>query len=319
MDSLASPNRTAPDLTQVLASERRRVWDAWVRSSFPGLAVKSMPTSPVRAHGVQLGAAQLWSFDVSAPLSLHGLVQKNGDGGFAVIQLEGSARFVGSDREWRMLPGQICLGRVIEARFDLEAEASSKHLILELPWSAIASRHPHLARGSFYAAERGEPAVELVRELSLATLAAAPRLDAFQKQMTLAALIQLFGLAGARDESPDEKAPAWRIQRACALIEGRLHDSALNATVVAAEQHISRRRLDELFVAATGAPVSARIAESRLQRAAELLRDVAQAQLSISEVAYRVGFTHASHFTRAFRQRWQLAPKAFRLVASSRP
>jgi hypothetical protein len=34
-----------------------------------------------------------------------------------------------------------------------------------------------------------------------------------------------------------------------------------------------------------------------------LLRAEAEAQLSISEVAYQVGFTHASHFTRAFSGR----------------
>jgi AraC family transcriptional regulator, positive regulator of tynA and feaB len=299
-----------PDLSQVPPPRRRQLWDAWVREAFPGLALKAMPTGAPMAQGVSLGAAQMWSFEAPARTCVHGIANKGDDAGFVFIQLEGTTRLSGRERESRMTPGQICLGKVLDEPFEMESESASRHVIVELPWSDIARRHAFLASSPFHLIEGDAPAASLLRHMTLATLEAAHRLDAQQRRLTLAAWVQLLGIPGTT--AADREGSQWRVLRALAEIERRLHEPQLNATTLAAEQHISRRRLDELFVAATSAPLSAHITQRRLERAAELLRDSAEAKRSIADIAYGVGFEHASHFTRAFKARWGTTPKAWR-------
>jgi len=68
--------------------------------------------------------------------------------------------------------------------------------------------------------------------------------------------------------------------------------------------HLYRRVRDEL-----DQQPSELIIGMRLDRAAQLLSTDAG---SVAEVAYGVGFKSVSHFTRRFRQRFELTPSAFR-------
>ncbi len=65
----------------------------------------------------------------------------------------------------------------------------------------------------------------------------------------------------------------------------------------------SRRRLEE-----DGRSPAELILERRLERATELLRDSAG---SVSEVAYAVGFKSVSHFTKRFRERFNVTPSTY--------
>jgi AraC-like DNA-binding protein len=55
----------------------------------------------------------------------------------------------------------------------------------------------------------------------------------------------------------------------------------------------------------------------RLERAAIDLRDPARESLGISAIAMAHGFNDLSHFSRAFRQRFEMSPRAYRLGADA--
>ena len=88
----------------------------------------------------------------------------------------------------------------------------------------------------------------------------------------------------------------------------------LSRTEVARTAGISVRHLDRLFSEETGWSFAETYRSMRLDQARRLLE---QSPLSISEIAFATGFSSASHFARAYKERFGRQPKASR-VANSR-
>ena len=78
---------------------------------------------------------------------------------------------------------------------------------------------------------------------------------------------------------------------------------------LAFECNLSPWHLQRLFKHQTGVSMGEWISEQRMQRAAHLL---ANSYLSVKEIAYSIGYEHASSFVRAFEQRFAQAPARYR-------
>jgi transcriptional regulator GlxA family with amidase domain len=72
---------------------------------------------------------------------------------------------------------------------------------------------------------------------------------------------------------------------------------------------LSSSRFVHLFTAEMGASFRTHLQELRLRQAQQLLRDCA---LSVKEVCYRVGYSHAPNFTRCFKQRFGKTPSQYK-------
>ena len=86
-------------------------------------------------------------------------------------------------------------------------------------------------------------------------------------------------------------------------------DPASSVGDLAEKVSLSPAHLQRLFKRQTGIQLGYLIVEWRLHKAAELLKST---NLSIKEVAHRVGYQHHSSFVRAFERRFAQPPKAFR-------
>ena len=86
-------------------------------------------------------------------------------------------------------------------------------------------------------------------------------------------------------------------------------ESAHTVNDLAHQVNLSPSRLQHLFKQRTGVCVGQVLAEQRLQRAADLL---AHSDMRIKEIAYAVGYEHASSFIRAFERRFAQAPRFYR-------
>lgn len=99
-----------------------------------------------------------------------------------------------------------------------------------------------------------------------------------------------------------------RIRRAVELMHAKLgEDLALDE--IAAAAYLSPFHFARLFKKLTGSAPHAYLAALRATRAQTLLADT---DLSVTEIAARVGYQSPSHFTKAFRQATGLTPRAFR-------
>ena len=73
--------------------------------------------------------------------------------------------------------------------------------------------------------------------------------------------------------------------------------------------HMSRSNLMQIFRKATGQPPIEYLLRLRLQKATELL---CNDELSITEIAFKVGFNDGNYFTRQFKQVYQQSPREYR-------
>jgi AraC-like DNA-binding protein len=95
------------------------------------------------------------------------------------------------------------------------------------------------------------------------------------------------------------------------LIETRSGDPELSAMSVARQLGITPRYV-HLLLERTGKSFSRHLLETRLQRAAALLRDPHWHERRIAAVAAAAGFGDLSHFSRAFRRRFGVTPTQLR-------
>jgi len=100
--------------------------------------------------------------------------------------------------------------------------------------------------------------------------------------------------------------PEGRVQKILRMAES---GTTLTIRDLALEFHLSPSYLQRLFKHQTGVCMGEWLNEQRLQRAAHLL---ANSYMSVKEIAYSVGYEHASSFIRAFERRFAQAPARYR-------
>ena len=89
------------------------------------------------------------------------------------------------------------------------------------------------------------------------------------------------------------------------FIERNMSDSDLGVETIGAELGLSRVQLYRKVKALTGQSPVELLRTARLHKARRLLQESGK---SISEVAYEVGFTAPSYFTKCFRDEFGISP-----------
>lgn len=103
-------------------------------------------------------------------------------------------------------------------------------------------------------------------------------------------------------ETPDEQL----LTRINTIINQELANSEFNVTTLAEKVGISRVHLNRKLTQLTNQTTSDYIRSIRLEQAKHMLQSGNQ---SIAEIAYAVGFTNISHFSKVFKQQHGISPK----------
>lgn len=98
----------------------------------------------------------------------------------------------------------------------------------------------------------------------------------------------------------------YRIRKVLESVE---HDPSKSVFDLANLVNLSSSRLGHLFKIQMGVDLDRFLGNARLEKAAELLR---QTELSIKEIAAKVGYQHSSSFDRAFERKFRIAPEDYR-------
>jgi AraC-like DNA-binding protein len=106
------------------------------------------------------------------------------------------------------------------------------------------------------------------------------------------------------------------LTRITVYLEQQLHDPGLCPEQIAKAHHISTRYLSKLF-AAEGTTVMTWVRERRLERCRGDLVDPRLRGRPIAAVAAKWGFLQPAHFSRAFRARYDISPREYRLAAGA--
>lgn len=98
------------------------------------------------------------------------------------------------------------------------------------------------------------------------------------------------------------------IQKAIKMVEENLADPDFSVEVLSRELGMSRTHLYKKLVSLTKKSPLEFIRSIRLQHAAQLLE---KSQLSVSEVAYKVGFNNTKYFTKYFKNEFNVLPSHY--------
>ncbi len=125
----------------------------------------------------------------------------------------------------------------------------------------------------------------------------------------------LLGLMSATQGNGLKRQDQALIDRIRSKLVDRCHEPDLTPQSLAMDIGISKRHLHGLFAKA-GSTFGSELIELRLVQAARRLRDGRKRSLTVSEIAFEVGFNDTSHFARRFRKRFGCNPSAFRSCES---
>ncbi len=177
-------------------------------------------------------------------------------------------------------------------------------LLLFLPRAALNGRLPSLRVGQ---AERSLAPllISLIQSAYRNALHVAPDQHLAVRDALLALVVAGWGRA---DPSIAE---AGLLRRAKSYISRHLDNPCLSPKSVAKAEGVSVRHLHRLF-SATGVSLGDWIRASRLERCAADLRSLARAGDTLTEIAFRWGFSDSAGFSRAFRAAFQQTPRDYR-------
>lgn len=102
------------------------------------------------------------------------------------------------------------------------------------------------------------------------------------------------------------------------FIEVHLSDPKLSIATTAKACGISPRYLS-LLLKLRGTPFSELVWDKRLKTAGQWLVSSRAGEASISEIAYRVGFKSAAHFSRMFKREFKVSPRQYRAMGVPPP
>ncbi|MCC6949673.1 MAG: helix-turn-helix domain-containing protein [Bradyrhizobiaceae bacterium] len=192
----------------------------------------------------------------------------------------------------------------------LALQGESENLSVHIPTRWLAARIPepemYLGRPIIGDTPWGRSLIALLSAMHADSSGSEERDHLFAEQIAGA----LYLAISPPEERPSHYANPFihRIRQALCDLS---HDPGLNAALLASEMGISLRYLHALFAQA-GTTYGQELQAIRLRSAARMLRDARFRDLSVNEIALRAGYSEPSHFSRRFREAFDMTPAVFR-------
>lgn len=220
------------------------------------------------------------------------------------VQVSGTSILVQRGRRTCLAPADVAF-LLLDHPFSLEfPERGRLHLLLA-PRRFLPLSDERVLSGS--ADEAGRTVAPLLTGLAETMTRLRPGTGTWIAGSLVEALVAL----AAPQAFPRSTTAGELVAGVRAHVDDRLADPELSPASIAAAHHISVRYLHRLF-AQEGTTVGTWIRHRRLEESRRELTRPGPASPTIAAVANRWGFVSASHFSRAFRQTYGMAPHEWR-------
>jgi AraC-like DNA-binding protein len=237
-----------------------------------------------------------------------------------IIQREGSA-IVQQGAVSRTLPPRQLALLTSELPFDVEFGDAPPALQtwLLLPAEMLRGIYPEAQQLFPGIIQCAEPHAQMLDALSVPLCASAGALPGHAHiAQAITHLLAAALLSQARTEAPSRTSLAsFHISRIKQFALANLHDPELTVRQVSAKLRISPSHLHRVFLNERQT-FAEWLWDQRLDACREALEKTGGAGVSISEIAFRHGFSNSSHFSRAFKARFGMSPSEARAHKKSR-
>ena len=231
-----------------------------------------------------------------------------------LLQAEGESVFCHAGREARLEPGDFVLCDTGLPHHFLTADHSVS-IMVRVPEATLRLYLPtpeqFCGQRLGHASGLTGTVAAMVRELSSGT---GNKIDPSCEDPVARYLLEMMALAYTTGApSGDEvSATAWRRRKdVIQYIEENLRDPELTPASISAGLRVSPRYLRTVFVTG-GEKMSQYMLRRRLEECARQIANPAWAAHTLTEIAFSWGFNSAAHFTRAFHEKYGMAPREYR-------
>ncbi len=310
---------------EIPKAERQRRWNDFLSDTYSVGMIEPQNAGDFSATAARIRIGWLglsWYETMAASgISVAGRVGRwsapVGDAFILAVQEQGSCtgHYLGRDVVTR--PGDMVL---LDAsrQYGVSASAPMKVVAIKIPANRLVKivRDPEAACGVLLSTENPEIALASSLLLSIKrAIEAAPTSDWETYEDVLINII-----TSALHHLPESNRHVSRggnqKREACAFIERNLANPDLNIRQIAQELDMSTRSVQRIF-GEMGFTPRGYILDRRIDAAAERLKRSDCQHMSITDIAYAVGFSDLSHFVRCFRSKFSVSPREFRTAQSS--
>lgn len=210
-------------------------------------------------------------------------------------------------------PGDMALYSSTDP-YQLHLNDQFSQMVVQVPAEKLLSRLPNAEALTACRIDGQSGIGALVRQNIIAFSSHAGSANPTVQTLVQDTLIDLIatGLATGKDAALELSSPEQHVMlRARSFIRANLGNPELDRNMVASEMGMSVRRLNAIF-AKDGETLSGLIREMRLDAVSQDLRDARFAAQSISEIAFRHGFSNMQNFSTLFRSHFGQTPRSFR-------
>lgn len=282
--------------------------------------IESAPTIDVRAERKGVGSSSIIQLQSRTPLKFNRSWSHIQDDATDVMVLwfvrRGRLRISSNGEECVAGEGEFALTKSMQPfSIRCEPDPESIHDVLHLvvPTHEFRRFVPHEVKAGFVV-ERGCSRLALAQQIVGGVFDEVSELSEHTEQLLLESALALVGEAiDGRDEcfSVRQSLREKRLQDVLRYIDLHLSDPNLCTAAVAEACGISPRYLSELLKQ-NNTPFSEYVWDKRVQTASRWLATTDAAEISIAEIAFRVGFKSPPHFSRMFKRTFAVGPREYR-------
>ncbi len=284
--------------------------------------MQGQPIEHFTCRELPLGNLEL--FDISIdPIAIYrrteDIAKDANDNYLLATQVEGSVVVRAGNVEFTQYPGSLALMSASEPYTVIHTRKSHR-LILHIPNKIYQERilvyqHQRDFRPRLMPA--GGLAT-IVHEMLKSLIIEADKLTTTEQYTLAECLLELTATVLRSDVDQNYEQQHARqsalFRRILEFMEANYMDCELTPEKISLANGISIRYLHSLFQQA-GLTVSKSIWERRLKATREDLLDPNMSHMRVSEIAYRRGFNDPAHFSRSFRNRFEISPSKLRQLA----
>lgn len=320
--SLSTRNKTF-STDSVPPKDRLSYWEKLVSDIFTRFEVEVDGIPPEKFVGsvIDHSTEDLGIFEISSQ-SPHRVIHPGG-GSYdsrnsaivITLQVEGKGKVYQDGRQDIIEPGDITLFDA-SRQFEVHFDGPTKQLSLSIPWQSVQRQliSPKKITGIGISGRVGVGSVasEFVNTFAqqAANMAASEREGLMRSLVDIinAAIISRLASSTLSRSSYSD----FQFNTARVYVEENLRDPDLSPAVVAAAIGVSQRYLNKMFEA-ENLSLGRLIWERRLENCRIDLENPGMDGRSITDIALSWGFKSSSHFSRSFRELYQLSPRQARL------
>jgi AraC-like DNA-binding protein len=229
--------------------------------------------------------------------------------------VQGPLFFEQKDRQFTVEPGCLVLLNQTSP-YRATTDACYHAYSISIPKQMLLQRTPNIA--SFYKIEvserspRGQLLASFAQHMTNGMAGWSERETVTLREQMLDLIVLLMINEGNGYSSTYETSvkTAHR-ERAISYIKHNYRDPNLNPKGIAAACGISVSYLHKIFHLANQ-PLESFIYGLRLESARHFLMDPADRDKTVQQIAYKVGFSHPSHFSRLFKETYGMSPTEYR-------